>query len=153
MATATAETINTLTENTTPEEPVKESNLGSWIFLLIAGIIEVGYAISVGGGEGFTDVGWSISALIFFLFTLFFLSLALRKIDVGIGYAVWVGIGAVGAVIASAFFFDEPVTFARIFWLSIIIAGVVWLKIADSPALSNAAVSRSESSSGAVSGS
>ncbi|GFZ91473.1 DMT family transporter [Nesterenkonia alkaliphila] len=132
MATTTAEPT---TENSVHETPARESNLGSWIFLIIAGIIEVGYAISVGGSEGFTHAGWSISALVFFLFTLFFLSLALRKIDVGIGYAVWVGIGAVGAVIASAFFFDEPVTFTRIFWLSIIIAGVVWLKVADSPKL------------------
>lgn len=66
---------------------------------------------------------------------LFFLSLALLTFDVGVGYAVWVGIGAVGAVIASAFFFDEPVTFTRIFWLSIIIAGAIWLKVADSPKL------------------
>lgn len=112
-------------------------NLGAWLILILAGIVEVGYAISVGGSEGFTNLGWSVSALVFFLFTLFFLSVALRKIDVGIGYAVWVGIGAVGAVIASAFFFDEPVTLSRVFWLTVIIGGVVWLKIADSPALEN----------------
>lgn len=128
MSTAT---IDAPTSTTT--ETKTDGNLLSWVFLIIAGVIEVGYAISVGGSAGFTHTGWSISALIFFLFTLFFLSLALRKIEVGIGYAVWVGIGAVGAVIASASFFDEPVTFARIFWLSIIIGGVVWLKIADSP--------------------
>lgn len=126
------------TPTSTTAETKNESNLAAWIFLIIAGIIEVGYAISVGGSQGFTHTGWSISALIFFLFTLFFLSLALRKIDVGIGYAVWVGIGAVGAVIASAFFFDEPVTLNRVFWLAIIIGGVVWLKLADSPKLQDA---------------
>ncbi|MGJ9406372.1 DMT family transporter [Nesterenkonia aurantiaca] len=57
-----------------------------------------------------------------------------NPIDVGIGYAVWVGIGA---VIASAFFFDEPVTFTRVFWLGLIIAGVIWLKVADSPKLAS----------------
>lgn len=119
----------------TNPEAAGENNRSSWLFLILAGVVEVGYAISVGGSEGFTNLSWSVSALIFFLFTLFFLSIALRKIDVGIGYAVWVGIGAVGAVIASAFFFDEPVTFTRVFWLSIIIGGVVWLKVADSPAL------------------
>ena len=129
----TTVTIDTPTSTTT--ETKNDSNFLSWVFLIIAGVIEVGYAISVGGSQGFTHTGWSISALIFFLFTLFFLSLALRKIDVGIGYAVWVGIGAVGAVIASAFFFDEPVTFARIFWLTVIIGGVIWLKLADSPTL------------------
>lgn len=131
----TAETRHTTTTTSTNPEPQEESNLASWIFLIIAGVIEVGYAISVGGSEGFTNLRWSISALIFFLFTLFFLSLALRRIDVGIGYAVWVGIGAVGAVIASAFFFDEPVTVTRVFWLGLIIAGVIWLKVADSPKL------------------
>lgn len=130
MSTATAETSTNTTIGTKTD-----SNVLSWIFLIIAGIIEVGYAISVGGSQGFTHTGWSISALIFFLFTLFFLSLALRKIDVGIGYAVWVGIGAVGAVIASAFFFNEPITLNRVFWLAIIIGGVVWLKLADSPKL------------------
>ncbi|MFD0856579.1 DMT family transporter, partial [Actinomadura adrarensis] len=88
-------------------------NLRSWLFLLLAGAFEVGYALSVGGSAGFTVLSWSISAVIFFLFTLFFLSVALRRIDVGIGYAVWVGIGAVGAVVASASLFDEPVTPAR----------------------------------------
>lgn len=131
----TAETHHTTASTSTNPEPREESNLASWIFLIIAGVIEVGYAISVGGSGGFTNLRWSISALIFFLFTLFFLSLALRRIDVGIGYAVWVGIGAVGAVIASAFFFDEPVTVTRVFWLGLIIAGVIWLKVADSPKL------------------
>ncbi|MCI2266025.1 DMT family transporter [Sediminivirga luteola] len=142
---ATAKTTTPATGKTSPAKgDTKESNLGSWIFLIIAGIIEVGYAISVGGSEGFTNVGWSISALIFFLFTLFFLSLALRKIDVGIGYAVWVGIGAVGAVIASGFLFDENITFSRVFWLAIIIGGVVWLKIADSPKLNEEGGSATE---------
>ncbi|MDN5854984.1 MAG: SMR family transporter, partial [Actinomycetia bacterium] len=56
-----------------------------------------------------------------------------RSIDVGIGYAVWAGIGAVGAALLGPVFFDESLTFAKAFWLSVIIAGVVWLKLADSP--------------------
>ena len=132
------------TAENTAADTRSDSNIFHWLVLILAGIVEVGYAISVGGSEGFTNLSWSISALVFFLFTLFFLSVALRKIDVGIGYAVWVGIGAVGAVIASAFLFDEPVTFSRIFWLSIIIAGVVWLKVADSPKLNEADESATE---------
>jgi quaternary ammonium compound-resistance protein SugE len=132
------------TAENTVSDTRSDSNLFHWLILILAGLVEVGYAISVGGSEGFTNLSWSISALVFFLFTLFFLSVALRKIDVGIGYAVWVGIGAVGAVIASAFLFDEPVTFSRIFWLSIIIAGVVWLKVADSPMLNEADESATE---------
>lgn len=106
----------------------------AWLILLLAGSFEVGYALSVGGSEGFTVVSWSISAVIFFLLTLFCLSVALEKIDVGIGYAVWAGIGAVGAAALGPVFFDETLTPARALWLALIIGGVVWLKLADRPA-------------------
>jgi quaternary ammonium compound-resistance protein SugE len=108
-------------------------NTGSWLVLLLAGVFEVGYALSVGGSQGFSVLGWSLSALVFFLLTLFCLSVALKKIDVGIGYAVWAGIGSVGAAALGPVFFDETPTPARAFWLAVIIAGVVWLKLADSP--------------------
>ncbi|MFC7485205.1 DMT family transporter [Knoellia sp. CPCC 206453] len=106
----------------------------AWPVLLLAGAFEVGYALSVGGSEGFTRLGWSLVAVVFFLLTLFTLSLALRTIDVGIGYAVWAGIGAVGAAILGPVFFDETLTPAQAMWLAVIIAGVVWLKLSDRPA-------------------
>ena len=71
----------------------------------------------------------------FFLCTLFFLSVSLKKVDVGIGYAVWAGIGSVGAALLGPVFFDEVLTPAKAFWLAVIIAGVIWLKLADSPTL------------------
>ncbi|MDQ3157044.1 MAG: multidrug efflux SMR transporter [Actinomycetota bacterium] len=123
MTTTTTTTVNT------------EKNAGPWLVLLLAGVFEIGYAISVGGSEGFTILGWSISAFVFFLLTLFCLSGALKAIDVGIGYAVWAGIGAVGAALLGPVFFDEVLTPVRAFWLAVIIGGVVWLKLADSPKL------------------
>ncbi|HEY9440457.1 MAG TPA: multidrug efflux SMR transporter [Streptomyces sp.] len=108
---------------------------GAWFVLLLAGACEVGYALSVGGSEGFTVLSWSVSAFVFFLLTLFCLSVSLKNIDVGIGYAVWAGIGAVGAAVLGPVFFDESLTLTRAFWLAVIIAGVVWLKLADSPGL------------------
>lgn len=113
-----------------------EKKAGPWLVLLLAGAFEVGYALSVAGSEGFTILRWSISAFIFFLLTLFCLSVALKAIDVGIGYAVWAGIGAVGAALLGPVFFDEVLTPVRAFWLALIISGVVWLKLADSPKLS-----------------
>lgn len=104
----------------------------AWLTLLLAGAFEVGYALSVGGSNGFTVLPWSLAAVAFFLLTLFALSLALRTIDVGIGYAVWAGIGAVGASLLGPVFFDEQLTPAKAFWLTVIIAGVVWLKLGDS---------------------
>ena len=105
----------------------------AWFVLILAGVFEVGYAISVGGSQGFTLRSWSLVAIIFFLLTLLALSLALRSIDVGIGYAVWAGIGAVGAALLGPVFFDETLTPAKAFWLTVIIAGVVWLKLTDRP--------------------
>lgn len=105
----------------------------AWGALLLASAFEIGYALSVGGSQAFTVLSWSISALVFFLLTLYFLSVALRSIDVGIGYAVWAGIGAVGAAVFGGFLLDQPLTFTQAFWLAVIIGGVVWLKLADRP--------------------
>ncbi|WP_433552268.1 DMT family transporter [Micromonospora zamorensis] len=115
--------------------PSAGKKTGPWLVLLLAGVFEIGYALSVGGSEGFTLLGWSVSAVIFFLLTLFCLSVALKSIDVGIGYAVWAGIGAVGAALLGPVFFDEVLTPLRAFWLAVIIGGVIWLKLADSPKL------------------
>nr|WP_225751470.1 multidrug efflux SMR transporter [Pseudoclavibacter sp. Marseille-Q3772] len=120
------------TTNTTTKET---SNTRSWAALLLAGAFEVGYALSVNGSHGFTNLTWSIVALVFFLCTLFFLSVALKRIDVGIGYAVWAGIGAVGSAVLGPVFFEETFTTTKAIWLAVIIAGVVWLKLADSAQL------------------
>lgn len=121
------------TSVTTPQTSSRRA--GPWVALLIAGGFEVGYALSVNGSEGFTNPVWSLVAIVFFLFTLFFLSVALKGIDVGIGYAVWAGIGAVGAAALGPVFFDESFTAEKALWLAVVIAGVVWLKLADSAKL------------------
>lgn len=104
----------------------------AWVMLLLAGVFEIGYALSVGGSQAFTVPSWSIAALIFFLLTLYFLSAALRTIDVGIGYAAWAGIGSVGAAVFGGILLDQPLTPVQALWLGVIIVGVVWLKLADS---------------------
>jgi quaternary ammonium compound-resistance protein SugE len=103
-----------------------------WLVLVLAGAFEVGYALSVGGSHGFTVLPWSLVAVVFFLLTLFALSVALRTIDLGIGYAVWAGIGAVGAALLGPVFFDETLTPTKACWLAVIVTGVVWLKLSDS---------------------
>ncbi len=107
----------------------------AWAMLLLAGGFEIGYAISVGGSKAFTVLSWSIIALVFFLCTLYCLSVALKSIDVGIGYAVWAGIGAIGAAVFGSIFLEQPLTIVQIVWLAVIIVGLVWLKLADSPQL------------------
>lgn len=110
----------------------KDNNGRAWAMLLLAGVFEVGYALSVGGSEAFTVLSWSLSAIIFFLLTLYCLSVALKAIDVGIGYAVWAGIGSVGAAALGSVLLDQPLTPVQALWLGVIIAGVIWLKLADS---------------------
>jgi quaternary ammonium compound-resistance protein SugE len=124
-----------MTSETTTHTDVTASSdrAQAWLVLLLAGAFEIGYALAVGGSQGFTVLAWSLVAIVFFLLTLFTLSLALRTIDVGIGYAVWAGIGAVGAALFGPLLFDETLTLAKAFWLTLIIAGVVWLKLADGP--------------------
>ena len=119
----------------TPTDGNGEGNTRAWIMLLLAGVFEIGYALSVGGSKAFTLLNWSISAGIFFLLTLYALSVALKKIDVGIGYAVWAGIGAVGAAIFGSVLFGQTLAPIQVFWLAVIIVGVVWLKLADSAKL------------------
>ncbi|KAA0015819.1 multidrug efflux SMR transporter [Salinicola corii] len=104
----------------------------AWVMLLLAGAFEIAYALSVAGSQAFTVLSWSISAIVFFLLTLYALSVALKSIDVGIGYAVWAGIGAVGSAIFGSFLFDQSLTLTQAFWLAVIIAGVIWLKLASS---------------------
>ncbi|MFR9753633.1 DMT family transporter [Nocardia sp. 004] len=128
MTTRTTDTVDT-------QETTERSNdARAWLVLLLAGMFEVGYALSVGGSRGFTVLPWSLVAIVFFLLTLFALSVALKKIDVGIGYAVWAGIGAVGAALLGPIFFDETLTPIKAFWLAVVIIGVIWLKLADRPA-------------------
>ncbi|MYY01010.1 MULTISPECIES: multidrug efflux SMR transporter [unclassified Streptomyces] len=107
------------------------STANSWFMLLLAGVFEIGYALSVGGSHGFTRLTWSLVAVVFFLLTLWALSVGLRTIDVGTGYAVWAGIGAAGAAALGPVFFDERLTLAQSAWLGLIIVGVIWLKLAD----------------------
>ncbi len=113
--------------------PSSENQPRAWFMLWLAGLFEIGYALSVGGSHAFTELNWSVAALGFFLATLYCLSSALKSIDVGIGYAVWAGIGAVGAAVFGSVLLNQPLTLIQSFWLTVIIAGVVWLKLADRP--------------------
>lgn len=118
-----------------PNSADTQSTGRAWAALLLAGIFEVGYALSVGGSQAFTVLTWSMAAIVFFLFTLYFLSVALKSIDVGIGYAVWAGIGSIGAAVFGSILLDQPLTLMQAFWLGVIIIGLIWLKLADSAKL------------------
>jgi len=119
----------------TSSSVTNKGNGRAWIMLLLAGIFEIGYALSVAGSKAFTILNWSVAAVVFFLLTLYALSVALKTIDVGIGYAAWAGIGSVGAAVFGSLLLDQPLSLGQAFWLAVIIGGVVWLKLADSAKL------------------
>ncbi|KJS57786.1 hypothetical protein VM95_37570, partial [Streptomyces rubellomurinus] len=102
-----------------------------WLILLLAGGFEVGYALCVSATHGFTRPAWSLATVAFFILTLWTLSTALRTIDVATGYAVWAGIGTVGTALLGPALFNESLTTPKALWLTVIITGLIYLKLAD----------------------
>jgi len=107
----------------------------SWIYLGIAVLFETSVAIAAGKAHGFTRLWWTIATLVSGAIATFFLGLALLEFDVGVGYAIWAGIGAVGSAVFGSVLFDQALNATQAFWLAIIIAGVIWLKLAGSEKL------------------
>ena len=99
-----------------------------WIFLVIAGGLEVFWSTCMKYSEGFTDLKFSILTIIGMIFSFLFLSQATKSLPLGTAYAVWTGSGALGAVIVGIVLFKEPVTAARIFFVSLLLIGIVGLK-------------------------
>ena len=103
----------------------------AWLFLSIAGLFEVVWAVSLKYSEGFTK-GWpSLITVAAMVVSFFFLAQALRTIPVGTGYAVWTGIGAVGTAILGVVLFAEPVTLLRLGCIALIVSGILGLKLAS----------------------
>ncbi len=101
----------------------------AWMYLLAAGLLEVGWALGLKYSEGFTRLVPSILTVIGMILSFAFLSLALKTIPLGTAYAVWTGIGAVGTVILGIVLLGEPAEVLRLLCVGLIIAGVVGLRI------------------------
>ena len=101
----------------------------AWLYILIAGILEVVWVIGLRYTEGFTRLWPSIGTLIAMGVSFYFLSQALRTLPVGAGYAVWTGIGAVGAALLGIVLFGESRDPLRLVCLLLIIGGIIGLKV------------------------
>lgn len=101
----------------------------AWMHLLIAGLFEVAWAIGLKYSDGLTRLWPSLATGAAMLVSLFFLSLALRTLPVGTGYAVWTGIGAVGTAVLGIVLFGEPRTAARLACIALIVVGILGLKL------------------------
>jgi quaternary ammonium compound-resistance protein SugE len=101
----------------------------SWLFLFVAGLFEVGWAIGLKYTEGFTRLVPSVLTVGAMTLSIVLLGLALRALPVGTAYAVWTGIGAVGTAALGIYLFDEPAGAARLASIAMIVAGIVGLKL------------------------
>ncbi|MGH8002125.1 MAG: DMT family transporter [Brasilonema sp.] len=101
----------------------------AWIYLLIAGLLEVGWAISLKYAQGFTKFGSSVITIVLMILSFTFLSRALRTLPVGTAYTIWTGIGAVGTIILGTVLFQEPLEVRRLTCIGLIITGVIGLKL------------------------
>ncbi len=103
-----------------------------WFHLLIAGLLEVAWAVGLKQTAGWTRLWPSLITVALMIASFFFLSLALRTLPIGTAYAIWTGIGAIGTALIGIYIFDEPRTAARLVCILLIISGVVGLKLASS---------------------
>jgi quaternary ammonium compound-resistance protein SugE len=101
----------------------------AWVVLVISGFLETVWAIALARSAGLSRLVPSIVFLVALALSMTGLAWALRDIPVGTGYAVWVGIGAVGAAVVGMVALNEPVTVARVGCLLLVVAGVVGLKV------------------------
>lgn len=101
----------------------------SWIYLFIAGLFEIGWAIGLKYTEGFTKLWPSVITIIGMVLSFYFLSTAVKSIPIGTAYAIWTGIGAVGTAILGVILFGESKEVIRLFFILLIIVGIIGLKI------------------------
>ncbi|KJQ36835.1 quaternary ammonium compound efflux SMR transporter SugE [Enterobacter bugandensis] len=101
----------------------------SWIILFIAGLLEVVWAIGLKYTHGFTRLTPSVITVTAMIASIVLLSWAMRSLPVGTAYAVWTGIGAVGAAITGILLLGESASLARIASLALIVAGIIGLKL------------------------
>ncbi|WP_010252880.1 DMT family transporter [Myroides injenensis] len=103
----------------------------NWIFLIIGGLFEVGFAFCLGKAKestGTESIMWYIGFLIALVLSMGLLIKATQSLPLGTAYAVWTGIGAVGTVIVGIFFFKDPASFWRIFFIMTLIGSIIGLK-------------------------
>jgi quaternary ammonium compound-resistance protein SugE len=101
----------------------------NWTILFLAGIFEIFWAVGLKYSDGFTKLTPTIFTLITMIVSFYLLSLALKTLPIGTAYAVWVGIGTIGTVIAGIFLFNESMSLFRMISILSILLGIMGLKL------------------------
>jgi len=106
-----------------------EHDMQAWVILFFAGLAEIGWVIGLKYSEGFTKVVPSAFTIVALTGSMLLLGWAVRTLPIGTAYAIWTGIGAIGAAIAGLMLFGESANPMRLLCIALIIAGVVGLKL------------------------
>ncbi|RZN02099.1 hypothetical protein CWO91_32745 [Bradyrhizobium genosp. SA-3] len=102
----------------------------AWLMLVIAGALDVGWAISMKYAQGYTRAGWSLASLVLLAAFVFLLGRALKVLEVGVAYSVWTGIGAAGTFLLGVVLFGETLSAVKLAGIALVLAGIVALKLA-----------------------
>jgi quaternary ammonium compound-resistance protein SugE len=101
----------------------------AWVYLAVAGLLEVVWAVGLKYTEGFTRLGPTALTVTAMVASVVLLGIALRELPVGTGYAIWTGIGTIGTALLGIMLFHEPATALRLASIGLIVAGIVGLKL------------------------
>jgi quaternary ammonium compound-resistance protein SugE len=110
-------------------QPFARGLIMAWLFLFVAGMLEIVWAVGLKRAEGFTRLGPAIITVSAMVLSLALLGVAMRTLPLGTAYAVWTGIGTIGTVIVGILFFGEAASPVRLLCAFLIVAGVAGLKL------------------------
>ena len=100
----------------------------AWVYLVLAGLFEIGWAVGLKYSQGFTRFWPSVATVVSMAISLILLGVSLRSLPLGTAYAVWTGVGAAGTVLLGIMLFGESASAARLSCVGLIVAGMVGLK-------------------------
>ncbi len=103
--------------------------MSAWMYLILAGVLEVGFASMIKLTDNFTKLIPTVIFVIFAITSFYSLTKAVETLPIGTAYAIWTGIGAFGTIIIGIIFFNEPATLIRLFFLFTLIASIIGLKL------------------------
>jgi quaternary ammonium compound-resistance protein SugE len=101
----------------------------AWLYLFIAGIFEIVWAIALKYSEGFSKFWPSAITVVGMAISIYFLAISLKTLPIGVAYSIWTGIGAIGTVVLGIILFDESKEILKIVFVLMIVCGIVGLKL------------------------
>ena len=105
--------------------------MNAWLALLLAGICEIGFTTSMKLSDGFTKWIFVLPLIVSAAMSFWFLSIAMKTIPLGTAYAIWTGIGAAGTAAIGMIIFEDPSSFGRVIFLTLLITSIIGLKAVD----------------------